>query len=556
MNPAAFAVLAFMPCQSAVTSGLTEEKAALNEYVACGVNSLYVVCRLRSVNVSHSEIRELVGPSSENKTHSFRDLIKAASAVGLRGVALEAPVDRLAALPMPLIVQLRNPTLPNAPPHFLVVAKIDDSRVWLLDPPYSLTAVVRRSFDKAYSGNAIVFPVSDAQLASLPVTNPNRWPPWAPVTLLSLAVVISVITFAPGFARRAVIRARSRRVLFLLVPVVGLTLGWMVYSGFRSVPGAPIVEFDQDSVDLGELRAGENRVVIPISNHGTEVLRVSAVRSSCTCAVVSQPTDIPAGGRGNIQVELSVTPGNRSATLLVESNDPRGPQAVTLLWQGISTLSVTPSAFYCSGLLGGEPIERIVQVTYPGGQDSVPPELVRWEASSPHLIVSTGPPDSTAHRYTRAGLTTQIVGSMPVVLRVTPPASPGPIVATCFLHIKRGAETVTHAVVVSVDFSEPTQVEPFAFLFAAQNATQLIGQERIATVAPNLQLEQLGIRHSPSWLEALVARQSDGRHIVRLRVRSQPPSGGADVVELTGLPGTAVIRIPVRVMTSTSAEDR
>src|SRR5947209_1869590 len=79
----------------------TGEVVEPSDYGPCGLNSFFLVCRLLDVPVEWDEAKTLLGPATEEGTHSFAQIARAAEAVGLYPVGLKADAARLGQLPMP-----------------------------------------------------------------------------------------------------------------------------------------------------------------------------------------------------------------------------------------------------------------------------------------------------------------------------------------------------------------------------------------------------------------------------------------------------------------------
>lgn len=86
----------------------------LEDYAPCGVVSLFLAARMRNVPTSLEQVSELVGPLGPDRTHSFEDLSKAARELGMMPIGLRADRLALRTLPLPAIVQIRDPTHPEA----------------------------------------------------------------------------------------------------------------------------------------------------------------------------------------------------------------------------------------------------------------------------------------------------------------------------------------------------------------------------------------------------------------------------------------------------------
>ena len=127
------------------------------DYAPCGLNSFYLVCRLLDAPVEWQRAKELLGDAGPDGMHSFQDIARAGEAVRLYPVGLKTEVARLADLPVPAIVHVRDPRRANNPPHLLVLLRCDPESVILLDPPMPAYSLPVEDFAKVWTGHILVF---------------------------------------------------------------------------------------------------------------------------------------------------------------------------------------------------------------------------------------------------------------------------------------------------------------------------------------------------------------------------------------------------------------
>jgi hypothetical protein len=250
---------------------------------------------------------------------------------------------------------------------------------------------------------------------------------------------------------------------------------------------------------------------------------------------------------------LTVARGGKTATVVVESNDSRGAQAVTLSWRGTAGMEIlSPNAYNLSAPLTAGAVTKTIEVTYPGGPDSVPPVLERWESDSPLLRVSAGEVNPNAEQLTKNGKIVQVLGRLPITFTVAPPQHPGLFIATGTLHLRQGEEALARAVVFSIDFTQTGAVEQSSLLFSALRGSNLIGQERTISITPKDAQESFTLaRNVPDWLAVSLTRDGPARYQLHVRVAAQPPARiCSHVIEIQGAPPAPPIRIPVRILTS------
>jgi ABC-type bacteriocin/lantibiotic exporter with double-glycine peptidase domain len=142
----------------------SEEQIHLEDYVPCGITSLYLVSRLNDIPATYDEITALVGPVSQDGTHSFADLSKAAEQLGLHPVGLRANRSVLGSLPLPAILHVRDLRGPKEKPHLVVLLRVESDGVVLLDPPTPAYFLADKEFNPVWTGSILVFARNETAL--------------------------------------------------------------------------------------------------------------------------------------------------------------------------------------------------------------------------------------------------------------------------------------------------------------------------------------------------------------------------------------------------------
>src|SRR5689334_17134288 len=94
-------LLANLICQAP-----SHEAIRASDYSSCGLDSFYLICRLRHMQVDWDEAKRLLGPPDADGMHSFADIVRASSAIGLSSVPLQTDLAGLSRLSLPAIVQV------------------------------------------------------------------------------------------------------------------------------------------------------------------------------------------------------------------------------------------------------------------------------------------------------------------------------------------------------------------------------------------------------------------------------------------------------------------
>jgi hypothetical protein len=506
----------------------------LDDYGPCGLTSLFLVCQIRQVPVEWERLKELVGSPNPDGSHSFEDLARAAAAVGMHPIGLQVDRAVLNELPMPAIVQVRDPRYPERP-HLLVLVRPEPDGVTLLDPPHPAYFLHESRFASTWTGNVLVFARDQGEARRIRTdARTNEWlgfVAWGAVAAAILGGLALTRRWVAGTCSRlmALVVPRRHRLAKLgfltaaCLAVGGLVTGYL-YRRVYAEEYAPRCAFDSPAIELGELTPGAVKYSVTIHNRGGGPLRISRILSTCSCAAVKAPGEIEAGQSGLLEVALNVPPGPRSARLTVESNDPHGPRTVVLSWHGRGDLGMVPSTIRAQAVPVNRPYERTVRVIYPGGKAALAPRVEGCRCDSALVEVRVGNNNPLATRFARSGVLTQAQGEAELHVKVRPPDAPGAFTSKCTLSLKYGDTVRTLTLPISLSFiDQALGPVPPAVTFSAANAEGLKGQTREVHITPGKSGGDLVLRDVPPWLKGEIHRGSDGHAVIRLRVVDIPP---------------------------------
>jgi len=318
----------------------------------CGSYSMYIA--LRSMDLIHepfTEFEKRIGPPSLNG-YSFGQLEEigkhsSAHCVGVRTSLqnLQNRTGRFACLAL----------IDKA--HIVNLVSIDELEVFIIDAPRSYRVPID-TFTGQWDGTALL--VSPSALAVEEELSAKgfdwRWIGAAGCVLVTLAVV------SIAFARRRRAQKITQVICVLMLSLVGC-------SKIKEPTGPPRIVFGELEKDFGEVSIADHefRASFPFQNQGFSDLRIIKVEKSCSCASVSTKTqDIPAGGSDELIALVKVlTPGTRSVSLLVHTNDPIN-QIVRLeaRLKGTAPVQFEPDFLDLGSLLPGARIERDVRIAW------------------------------------------------------------------------------------------------------------------------------------------------------------------------------------------------
>jgi hypothetical protein len=544
----------------------SESVAILEDYASCGLNSLFLTCRLVGVNIELRELNAILGPAAADGAHSFTQLANAASAIGFYPVGLKVNRTELFKLPMPAIVQVRY-RYGQETPHLLVLLRCTADGVYLLDAPHPHSFDSWESFEATWTGNVLVFAADGTGQQMLrdhfDLTNKIRTGTW---TLLLAGVgLVAFLAFwqfvrsvqrAPGALRTAIVTqirkfaTRRNFIWYLLILlVVGIGVTYLVVRLYAPRSGPCLVPA-KNVVDFGELAGGEQKVECVIRNDGTEPLDLTTASSNCSCAKVdSLPAGIGPSESGVVHLTLQVTPGPRSAKIILQSNDPRGGVVVRLTWFGSAQPMVFPAQLAGNGLPLTSVYERTVKLVYPGGKSRIVPIVKKCECESPLVQVQIGENNPEAFQFRDKAAPLNTLGELELSVRVLPPPTPSRVQTMCKLTVKYGEDEYPLRFLIDLNFSGDVILETDRIVFAASNSSDLIRQKRHIGLRTRDKNTGVNVVECPDWLSCQISNDN-GQTVLAIELKKLPSPNGltSGVVYLaTDKKGQAPVPIYVNV---------
>ncbi|MFO0842731.1 MAG: cysteine peptidase family C39 domain-containing protein [Gemmataceae bacterium] len=528
-----------------------------DDFDPCGLTSFFLSCRLMGIPLEWERAKELIGPTAEDGTHSFEDIARAARDVGLHPVGLHARLEALSDLPMPAIVHVRDPRRPGHPPHLLVFLRRSAEGVILLDPPMPAYILPEADFANVWSGNVLVF-ARDAEEAEA-LLWPGRVHLAKQITaaVALLLGLLTALTLLPRWIRtRRLARgttpvgvgASHQWSRFLIGAAAATLLAAVSVAAFwfwpRS-PAGPRLVVDNVEIPLGELAPGEAKAEVVLRNVGDAPLTISAVRSTCTCASAAPPGVINPASSAAIAVTLNVNPGPQHARLVIESEDPGGPQTVFLSWHGKSRPTLDPVYIGAERVPADRPFERTVKLIYPAGPGALAPRLEKVECDSPFVELHAGRLDPASLQRGVISPGRRQLGELELLLHVKAPSASSRVESMCRLTVAVGSQRHQMRLPVSITFlGGEVMPELGGLVFSAPSASKLVGLERTLKVSSRSGRGDVEVTNLPPWL---TCGERKGGEPLLFRV-TKPPSGASGehtvFLRLKGEPATSV---PVKV---------
>ena len=124
----------------------------------CGVSCVATLCRYYGYNVSMPAIRTAVGTALDGT--SLRGIIRGGAEIGIEFRAIKTSLDRLARMPLPVILHWGGN-------HWVVLYELKRGRARIADPAVGLRAVTEGQLAESWSGY-VAIPHPTARLATAP----------------------------------------------------------------------------------------------------------------------------------------------------------------------------------------------------------------------------------------------------------------------------------------------------------------------------------------------------------------------------------------------------
>jgi hypothetical protein len=350
--------------------------------------------------------------------------------------------------------------------------------------------------------------------------------------------------------RRGVARWKKAAVVGALALGAGAT-AFLIAP--RAAERASRCVLPETEFDLGERNPGTTTVEIPVRNGGTDLLKIGAVHSSCTCASVEAPAQIAPGGTAAIKAMLRVSRGRQRATLVIESNDPSGDKRILISWYGQFRPVLSPVRVAADFVSLDQPFEQTLRLIYPAGDQEQQPRLEQVECASPKVEVWEGASFLTPApvQWTRTG---RNIAERDLHMRIKPPAQPQLLETVCHLKVRQGGQTYPLRFTISVRFMGKGGYMPDAtsVTFAATMREALVGQERVVRISTPATRKGVAVLGLPDWLTCDQRAEAGNHCRLLFRVVRAPEGAAVRHTVYAQDREDAAVRVPITIHCVTS----
>jgi hypothetical protein len=164
------------------------------------------------------------------------------------------------------------------------------------------------------------------------------------------------------------IKGNGRKACWRRAGSLAAALGLGIGLCAASASAAPRLSVATSRKDIGDLIAGDTaEVEFPLTNTGTEPLKIEKVSTSCGCTTTTYPEILQPGERGVLQAKLvsaSIWNGPIEKQITLTTNDPEQPEVTLQLAAQMRPLfNFSPSNPYALPYRPGEVIRQVFVIT-------------------------------------------------------------------------------------------------------------------------------------------------------------------------------------------------
>lgn len=540
------------------------EASPEEQYRACGVNSLYVVMQCLGVESDLTQLEALLNPDADG-SNTMLEIRDVAVSQGLHPVPVRVGKDQLSSIPAPAIMHVRELAGEPEGNHFVVyLGQTESKQVLILDPPTPSRRIPPGRFQRLWTGVALaIFTDAEdadafaAEVSELPASEDNSTPFWMePFLWLAVGqlILFSVILF--GAYREKTTDSHPRRVATAML--IAGSLAGILGCGSS---GTPHVVFDRQVFEFGVIPDEGKDLSVPIKNDGDGPLIINAVQTSCACTLASTPPRIEPGETKEIVIRpphgRRAAVGPVTSRLVVISNDRSGPHEIALMWINESPPALDPPRLHITDAVIGTIVERPVRITYAGGEERFPLEILESKSSFSNAELKQVDSQPVAkHSWRPVQNDRVVVGETTFSLRLPVPQSPGTVTGNCVFRVRQAGKEYVLDLPVEIEGEGVVTCAPRLLFLSARKPEALVGQQRkfklIARTEANVTPV---VSDLPDYLSADIEAgdSEEGRKSFELTVSvTRPPkdgeSGAAIAIELPDHSASR-IELPVTIHT-------
>jgi hypothetical protein len=243
-----------------------------------------------------------------------------------------------------------------------------------------------------------------------------------------------------------------RRLLLLLL---------MVISGGCSPHGTPELYLSDQVFDFGFVPNDGKDFTIPIRNSGTAPLTIHRINKACECTLVAAPTHLESGKSGQLVIKPKRAPGPNFLRLLLETNDPARTHEILIKYFGESPPTLDPPRLWIEGAVAGTRVERIVKITYSGGDSQYTLKIKNIKVSNSAFKITHLKPDrrqSSNEVWLQSNRA--VVAEELFQVACEAPGEGGSISGTCTLTVEQANHEQQLELPVVVNVRSPLQAYP------------------------------------------------------------------------------------------------
>ena len=303
-----------------MTFGLSEP-GTLVAMPDCGTASVYAVAKKFGMTKSLAEVEAALTRASgadKKKEFSLADLRKGLTAMGLHGRSVRVTSEAFDRICLPAILFIRPERLDSESPvgHFLVLQKVQDGRVTVLDLTRSASAwdMTAAELFTFWDGECL-------EVSATPFRDPTGWgwtAAWSLVGGLSFLGMFRLWRVPAGTSAAA----------------VAACLAFSICGCEKPEP-MPLLTFEQSEYATGEVRAGDTvKIVCAFVNSTDQKVVLKSIKACCGCMTQDNSLEgqtLEPGARKSFLVSMGTLErvGDIGGTITLIT-EPPSPKPITV----------------------------------------------------------------------------------------------------------------------------------------------------------------------------------------------------------------------------------
>jgi hypothetical protein len=203
--------------------------------------------------------------------------------------------------------------------------------------------------------------------------------------------------------------------------------------------------------------------------------------------------------------------------VVIDSDDPIGLKEVALIWQGHIEPLLVPAFVHAENNSSDQAYEQTLKLIFPGGTNTVIPELVGVECDDKNVHITQGDVNPSAQKASHLGAVRKIIGERDVKVKIDPPSQGSVVSRVAKIHVRTGEAMNTISLPMRVSFRSNHLVPEVANIaFSSGNRRGLVGQMRAVEIQTTNANSKVIVIDAPKWLRVTIEKERDATTVCRV----------------------------------------